>query len=206
MNGRFITFEGGEGAGKSTQVRVLAEYLRAAGRNIVLTREPGGSAGAELIRKLLVEGEPDRWSPMAETLMFMAARADHLARLIDPAIAAGQWVICDRFSDSTAVYQGAGRDLGIDLIRSLQRLAGARMPDLTFVLDIDPVAGLQRTRDRGIAEDRFERFDVAFHQRLRSAFLELAQSEPARCSVIDASRPAEIIAEEIRHIVAARLT
>lgn len=203
--GRLITFEGGEGAGKSTQVRTLAGRLAAAGRQVIATREPGGSPGAEAIRKLLVEGAPNRWMPLAETLLFLAARTDHVARLIEPALVAGTWVICDRFSDSTVVYQGAGRELGVERIRMLQQLAVTIAPDLTFILDIDPHEGLARTHNRGSGEDRFEQFDAGFHRRLREGFLNIARAEPGRCIVVDSSRPAEIVADEIWQAIQARL-
>ena len=195
--GRFITFEGGEGAGKSTQLRLLAARLLEAGRKVQVTREPGGSPGAEDIRKLLVEGEPERWTPLAETLLFLAARADHVARSIEPALAGEAWVLCDRFADSTVVYQGAGRGLGIERVRSLQRRVGAISPDITFILDIDPRDGLMRTHKRGASENRFEKFDAAFHARLREAFLQIAREEPDRCIIVNAARTQEVVAEEI---------
>src|SRR4051794_18911417 len=143
MRGKFISFEGGEGAGKSTQARMLRDQLVSRGREVLLTREPGGSPGAEEIRKLVVEGEPERWTPLAETLLFIAARADHVARLIEPALAAGTWVISDRFADSTFVYQGIARGLGIETVRHLQQTALRDFaPDLTIVLDLDPDDGL----------------------------------------------------------------
>lgn len=202
--GRFITFEGGEGAGKSTQVRMLTSRLKAAGRQVIATREPGGSPGAEDIRKLLVEGEPERWTPLAETLLFLAARADHVARLIEPALAGGAWVLCDRFADSTVVYQGAGRGVGVERVSSLQRQVGAISPDLTFILDIDPRDGLMRTHKRGASENRFEKFDAGFHARLREAFLQLARGESERCIVVDAGRAQDAVAEEIWPHVKAR--
>ncbi len=198
VRGRFITFEGGEGAGKSTQVRLLAEKLAGEGCNVLRTREPGGSPGAEIIRKILVEGDPERWTALSETLLFLAARADHVERVIEPALSGGQWVICDRFSDSTVVYQGAGRGLGIDRVRRLQQQAGTIMPDLTFMLDIEPRVGLMRTAQRGKGENRFEQFEDGFHRQLRESFLEIARAEVRRCVIVDASRPAEILADEIR--------
>src|SRR5260370_27621685 len=186
MRGKFISFEGGEGAGKSTQARMLRDQVLWRERGVLLTRERGGSPGAEEIRKLLVEGEPERWTPLAETLLFIAARADHVAKLIAPALAAGTWVISDRFADSTFVYQGIARGLGIETVRHLQRAAlGAFAPDLTIILDLEPQQGLTRAAGRGFAlfdeggptstaaaahqaiENRFERFDAAFHSRLR---------------------------------------
>jgi dTMP kinase len=204
--GRFISFEGGEGAGKSTQARLLRTALEAHGHSVLLTREPGGSPGAEEIRKLLVEGEPDRWTPLAETLLFVAARADHVARAIEPALASGKWVISDRFSDSTFVYQGIARGLGLEAVRSLQKAAlGDFAPDLTIILDVDPRAGLERAVARGAQENRFERFDAAFHQRLRDGFLSIAAQEPQRCAVIDASAPPEAVAANVWRTVAERL-
>ncbi|HYK80499.1 MAG TPA: dTMP kinase [Micropepsaceae bacterium] len=224
MRGKFISFEGGEGAGKSTQARMLRDSLESHGRTVLLTREPGGSRGAEEIRKLLVEGEPERWTPLAETLLFIAARADHVARLIGPALNAGTWVISDRFADSTFVYQGIARGLGIETVRHLQRAAlGGFAPDLTIILDMEPQEGLKRAAGRGLAlydkggpastaasvhqaiENRFERFDAAFHARLRDGFLRMAVAEPARCSVIDGSREADAIAADVWRIVAERL-
>ena len=204
--GKFISFEGGEGAGKSTQARMLRDQLQSHGRNVVLTREPGGSPGAEEIRKLLVEGEPERWTPLAETLLFLAARADHVARLIEPALADGTWVISDRFTDSTFVYQGIARGLGIETVRRLQHAAlGDFAPDLTILLDIDPRAGLARAGARGQKENRFERFDAGFHARLRAGFLQIAADEPTRCAVIDGSRGADVIASDVWRVVSERL-
>jgi len=204
--GRFISFEGGEGAGKSTQAKLLKAALEARGRSVLLTREPGGSPGAEEIRKLLVEGEPDRWTPLAETLLFLAARADHVARVIEPALASGSWVISDRFADSTFVYQGLARGLGIDAVRKLQTAAlGSFAPDLTIVLDVQPRAGLERATARGAKENRFERFDAAFHNRLRDGFLSLAAGEPQRCAVIDGSATPEDVAAHVWRTVVERL-
>ena len=204
--GKFITFEGGEGAGKSTQARTLRTALEALDRSTILTREPGGSPGAEEIRKLLVHGEPERWTPLAETLLFLAARADHVARVIEPALAAGAWVISDRFADSTFVYQGIARGLGIDAVRRLQQAAfGDFAPDLTFILDLNPGDGLARAGGRGDSENRFERFDAEFHARLRAGFLDIAAREARRCIVLDAARTRSEIADEIWRIVSERL-
>lgn len=200
--GRFITFEGGEGTGKSTQVAQLARYLTENGKQVEQTREPGGSTGAEDIRALLVSGDPDRWSPLSETLLFYAAREDHLNTVIRPALTQGRWVICDRFSDSTRAYQGAGGGVErtfIDLLDA--RVVGADVPDLTFVMDIDPRIGLERAGRRNAmsdAEDRFENKGGGFHDTLRQEFLLIAENNPDRCVVIDASLSVEDIAAEIQ--------
>ena len=204
--GRFITFEGGEGAGKSTQLRLLAERLTAAGREVVLTREPGGSPGAESIRALLVTGEADRWSPISETLLMYAARRDHIERVIAPALERGAWVVCDRFFDSTRAYQGAGGGAPAALIAALEAaVVGARTPDLTLILDLPVEVGLARAAGRGDGEARFEGKGAAFHQRLRQAFLDIARAEPGRCAVLDADRPVDALAETIWTVVADRL-
>jgi dTMP kinase len=205
--GKLISFEGGEGAGKSTQARLLKSALEARGTNVIMTREPGGSPGAEEIRKLLVEGEPDRWTPLSETLLFIAARADHISRLIEPALDQATWVISDRFSDSTFVYQGIARGLGTERVRRLHEAAlGVFAPDLTIVLDLDSAEGLKRAGSRGQGrEDRFERFDVAFHHKLRAGFLEIARAEPERCIVIDAARAEDAVAADVWRVVEQRL-
>ena len=205
--GQFITFEGGEGAGKSTQARLLKAALEAREKKVVLTREPGGSEGAEQIRKLLVEGEPERWTPLSETLLFLAARADHVARLIKPALKSGTWVISDRFSDSTFVYQGIARGLGTKTVKRLHKAAlGSFAPDLTLVLDLDPAEGLKRASARGGQhENRFERFDADFHARLRSAFREIVVENPERCVLIDGGRAAEEVAADVWRAVKERL-
>jgi dTMP kinase len=205
--GRLITFEGGEGTGKTTQAARLKSALEAKGKRVVLTREPGGSPGAEQIRKLLVEGEPERWTPLSETLLFLAARADHVARLIEPVLAEGSWVVSDRFSDSTYVYQGFARGLGVETIRRLHEAAlGSFAPDLTIVLDLDPEEGLKRTGGRSPgAENRFERFDAAFHRKLRAAFIDIASSEPDRCVLIDAGRTPDDVAADVWCAVEQRL-
>jgi len=206
MRGRFITLEGGEGAGKSTQARRLADALKARGHAVVLTREPGGSPGAEEIRRLLVEGHPERWTPLSETLLFLAARADHIARTIEPALAAGRWVVCDRFSDSTFVYQGIARGLGVEMVRALAEASfGDFTPDLTLILDLDAATGLLRTRGRGAGEARFEGFDVAFHTQLREGFRELAAREPKRCVLVDGSGPPDDAAAMIWRVVEEKL-
>ena len=204
--GRFITLEGGEGAGKSTQARRLAARLEAAGRRAVVTREPGGSEGAETIRALLVTGAADRWSPITETLLMYAARRDHIERTIAPALAAGDWVVSDRFADSTRAYQGAGGGAPGSLIQALERyvLDGTR-PDLTLILDLPVDAAHARIAGRTHAETRFEAKGEAFHQRLREGFLAIARVEPGRCVVIDAAQPVEAVEAAIWAAVAGRL-
>jgi dTMP kinase len=190
--GRFITFEGGEGAGKTTQIGLLAEALRHSGQDVLATREPGGSPGAEDIRTLLLTGAPERWDGETEALLMVAARRSHLVATIWPALAAGRIVLCDRFADSTEAYQGFGRGVPRDQLRQLHRLiAGAFEPSLTFVLDLPAKDGLARTRarrggGRSPAIDRFEEMALDFHERLRQGFLEIARRDQARCIVIDA--------------------
>jgi dTMP kinase len=204
--GRFITLEGGEGAGKSTQARRLAERLNTRGHRTVVTREPGGSAGAESIRALLVTGEADRWSPVTETLLMYAARRDHLERTIAPALAAGDWVVSDRFADSTRAYQGAGGGAPASLIQTLERhVLGETRPDLTLILDLPVGVGLERAVGRGGGETRFEAKGVAFHQRLREGFLAIARVEADRCVVIDASRSVDDVEAAIWTAIEARL-
>ncbi|MDP1643111.1 MAG: dTMP kinase [Phenylobacterium sp.] len=195
---RFITFEGGEGGGKSTQLRLLAQRLTELGHEVISTREPGGSPGAEAIRDLLVRGEADRWSAMTETLLMYAARRDHLERVISPALARGAWVLCDRFADSTRAYQGAagGTDLALIAALEVHVLAGVR-PDLTLILDLPPETGLTRAVSRAGVETRFESKGAAFHSRLRQAFLDIAAAEPERCRVIDASQALESVTADI---------
>ena len=185
---RFITLEGGEGAGKSTQARRLAAALRAGGIDVVETREPGGSPGAEEIRRLLTTGEPARWSPMAETLLHFAARSDHLRRTIRPALKAGRWVCCDRFADSTMAYQGYGHGIDRDFIARLAGVVlGDLQPDLTLIFDLPVELGLARAAARAGQEDRYEKMDRRFHDALRRGFLDIAAKNPGRCVVIDAS-------------------
>ncbi|MBU6374132.1 MAG: dTMP kinase [Alphaproteobacteria bacterium] len=204
--GLFVTLEGGEGAGKSTLARRLAADLEARGHAVKLTREPGGSAGADAIRALLVRGDADRWSPLAETLLFAAARTDHLERTIRPALAAGRVVICDRYLDSTFAYQVAGHGLAQATFDAVAAATAPERPDLTLVLDLPPEAGLSRSRGGAVGEDRFERLDAAFHARVRTAFLDIAAREPARCRVLDATHPAEAIAAAALAHVTERLS
>ena len=205
--GFFLTVEGIDGAGKSTQARMLAERLRVLGREVVETREPGGAPGAEEIRRLLVEGDPERWSPETETLLFTAARRDHLERVIRPALARGAVLVCDRYVDSTRAYQGAGAPERRQLVDRLHRLAIGLDPDLTLIFDMDPAAALERARRRvsDLAEDRFERKGAKFQARLREEFLAIAAAEPARCALIDAARPPEAVAGQVWAAVAPRL-
>jgi dTMP kinase len=205
--GRFITLEGGEGAGKSSQAALLADALRQAGVTVIRTREPGGSQGAEEIRRLLVEGSPQRWDAEAEALLMVAARRAHLVETIWPALNQGQWVVSDRFADSTLAYQGYGRGLPRDALRALhQFIAGDFKPDLTFVLDLPVEIGLSRAAKRpGQQETRFERMDREFHERLRQGFLDIARQEPKRCVVIDATAETAVVQQAIRTALHARL-
>ncbi len=197
---RFITLEGGEGAGKSTQIARMATALRDAGQDVVTTREPGGSPGAEDIRKLLTSGETDRWLPMSEILLFYAARHDHVERTIKPALEAGKWVLSDRFFDSTLAMQGYGYGFDGQAIATLRRLVlGDFAPGLTLVLDIEPAIGL----NRAIEAQRFERMEMRFHERLRAGFLAIAEAEPDRCVVVDAARRPEQVTADILRLVGA---
>lgn len=203
--GRFITLEGGEGAGKSTQAKKLAAALKKRGIQCVMTREPGGSPGAEEIRELIVHGQKARWDPLTETLLIFAARADHVARTIKPALARTKWVICDRFTDSTFAYQGAGRGLAREIIRRLDALVLHDLhPDLTIILDLPVKAGLARTSKRAHGATRFESFDIQFHERLRRAFLDIARREKERCVIVDADMDADDVAAAIWKVVAKR--
>jgi dTMP kinase len=196
--GVFITFEGGEGGGKSTQIRRLADRLRARGRAVIATREPGGSPGAEALRTLLVTGAADRWSPLSETLILYAARSDHLERVIRPALAEGAAVLSDRFADSTRAYQGAGGGIDPAFIAELERrVLGPTRPDLTLILDLPAEDGLARAGRRGDEETRFEDKGLAFHRRLREEFLAIARHEPERCRLIDASQDVEAVAAAV---------
>ena len=209
MPGKFITFEGGEGAGKSTQVERLAERLRALGLGVVVSREPGGSAGAEAIRHVLLSGAAKPLGPHAEAILFAAARADHLRQTIRPALERGQWVISDRFADSTRIYQGVLGNVDARMIARLEKLTvGELGPDLTIILDIPPEEGLARvTRRRGDAPvDRFEAEAFDFHKKLREAYLELAEREPNRCVVINAGADAATVSEFVWSAVNTRLS
>lgn len=206
MRGRFITFEGGEGAGKTTQARLLAERLRAQGIDVVQTREPGGSPGAEEIRAIAVSGDAERWSARTETLLMYASRSDHLERKILPALDEGKWVVCDRFADSSRAYQGAGGGAPDSLIEALdEHVVGDNQPHLTVVFDIPVEVGLERALGRGLFETRFESKGLEFHQKLREGFLEVAVRHPERCVVLDATGEVEEVAERLWAVVEERL-
>lgn len=198
MRGRFISFEGGEGSGKSTQARLLAEHLRSSGQDVILTREPGGTEGGEAIRALLVSGDVDRWLPWSEACLVNAARVEHVERVIRPALERGDWVICDRFVDSTRAYQGAGKGIpDADLCDLHARATGNLWPDLTLVLLLKARVGLLRADARGGCEGRFEGHDGAFHERVEGFFGALAGLEPDRCRNFDADQPVEALAAAI---------
>ena len=204
MAGFFVTFEGGEGAGKSTQARLLAAIVAKTGREVVSTREPGGCPGAEQIRQLLVTGDADRWSARAEALLNYAARDAHLDGLIRPALARDAIVICDRFMDSTRAYQGYAGGVDLEFIDALEcQVVAATRPDLTFVFDLDARAGLERARARG-GDDRYERKGLAFHEKLRKGFAAIAAGASARCVLVDAARPVDDVAAEIAGVVMQR--
>ncbi|MGH6976662.1 MAG: dTMP kinase [Stellaceae bacterium] len=198
-----MTLEGGEGAGKSTQARLLVDALKRASIDALETREPGGSPGAEAIRKLLLTGGPDAWDAWTEALLMVAARRDHLVHTIQPALAAGRWVVCDRYADSTLAYQGYGRGLARDALRQLHRLIceDLRHPDLTLILDLPIEIGLSRARDR----NRFEQMGEDFHRRLRDGFLAIAREAPDRCVVVDASGDVESVRRTLAASVRERL-
>nr|WP_174820431.1 MULTISPECIES: dTMP kinase [Ruegeria] len=197
----FLTFEGIDGSGKSSQARMLAERLRDLGHEVVLTREPGGSVGAEEIRRLVLEGDPDRWSAETELLLFTAARRDHLERTIEPALAAGKVVICDRFADSTRMYQGLSRGDLRGVVDQLHSLVIGREPDLTLLIDMDPQTGLARAKGRQGTEERFEDFGIDLQQKMRAGFLALADEFPDRFRVIDGNRDMDSVAQDVTDIV-----
>ncbi|WPZ13609.1 dTMP kinase [Nitratireductor rhodophyticola] len=202
--GFFITFEGGEGAGKSTQITQLAASLRDQGHDVIITREPGGSSGAEAVRHVLLSGAAEPFGPAMEAILFAAARSDHVEQVIRPAIERGAVVLCDRFLDSSRVYQGVTGNLDDDFMRELERVTvNGMVPDLTVILDIDPEEGLRRAgARRGTdAPDRFEKEALATHRRRRKAFLEIARAEPGRCVVVDASMPADRVTAAIQRAV-----
>ncbi|MCW8915552.1 MAG: dTMP kinase [Magnetovibrio sp.] len=205
QKGRFITLEGGEGAGKSTQIRLLQSALEGAGHKVLCTREPGGSPGGEDIRNLLVKGNTD-WEPLTEALLNYAARHEHLQKVILPALNDGTWVICDRFADSTMAYQGYGHGMNREVIRRLHRLVVDDIaPDLTLILDMPVETGLSRAVARGDGEDRYERMGQDFHERLRQGFLEIAKKDPGRCAIIDATGDIGAVAMAIHDVVSTKL-
>lgn len=202
----FVTFEGGEGTGKSTQALILADTLKKRGIDAILTREPGGSPGAEIIRNLLVTGSVDRWSTMSEVLLMYAARADHWLNTIKPALDAGSWVLCDRFADSTVAYQGYGRGVNKGFLQLLyMHIVGNIEPDFTFVFDLDVNVGLKRANTRmagdAVVEGRFEAMDIAFHERIRTGFLEIAKKNSKRCNVLDSSAHPREVHKEILKVL-----
>jgi dTMP kinase len=208
MRGKFITFEGGEGTGKSTQAKMLTLHLESLGLSVLLTREPGGSPGAEIIRHVLLSGAAKPFGPAAEAMLFAAARDDHVQCTIEPALAAGKWVICDRFVDSTRVYQGALGHVDKRLIKGLERISiGDLAPDLTFILDVPVAVGMERIAQRRGASgpDRFEAEDKEFHEKLREAYRAIAAEEPQRCVLIDTTVPRMKVAQRVWEAVQAKL-
>lgn len=204
MRKKFITFEGGEGSGKTTQIQMLEKHLTASGIKCLVTREPGGSPGAEAIRQLLLTGTGDKWNAVSETLLFQAARVEHVERIIKPALARGETVLCDRFLDSTIVYQGMAKALGVEFVRQLHQMTlGDFLPDVTVVLDIDPEIGLRRAKLRQGTETRFENMAMDFHRKIRAGFLELARLDTQRYLVVDASREVDVIYQDIANRLSA---
>lgn len=208
MKGKFITFEGGEGSGKSTQIRKLDMWLSDKGYNVVMTREPGGTPDAELIRALLVQGDAKRWDAKTEALLMFASRRDHLIKTIWPALEEGSWVLSDRFVDSSRAYQGVGHGLGQEFINDLyEKVAGDFNPDLTIILDVDPEVGLSRAKNRlaSVKEDRYESMGLAFHQKLRQAYFDIAKEHPERYVIISAEQDLEDVHKQIVSAVEERL-
>jgi len=205
MAGIFVTFEGGEGSGKSTQLKLLADALTAQGQRVVQTREPGGTPEAEALRALLVNGDTGRWTAEAEALLNYAARSSHLQKIIRPALASGQTVLCDRFMDSTRAYQGYAGGCDMRLLDALETsIVAETRPNLTLIFDLDPADGLARAKTRNDGyEDRYERKGIAFHQALRRGFLKIAEGDPARCRVIDATASVEAVAERVQKALGA---
>ena len=208
MTGFFITFEGGEGSGKSTHIKRLGDRLKSSGRGIVMTREPGGTAEAEAVRALLVSGDVARWTAKAEALLNYAAREQHLQQVIRPALAEGATVLCDRFMDSTRAYQGYAGGCDLNFIAALeQAIVGATRPNLTLIFDLDPGIGLQRARSRGdaVSEDRYERKGLDFHRKLRDGFLDILRGDPKRCRLVDAALSVDAVEQSVWDIVSRAL-
>lgn len=208
-NAPFITLEGGEGTGKSTQIKLLSAWLTECGVDHVCTREPGGAPGAEEIRTMVLTGDVDRWTPMTEVLLYTASRSDHVERVIVPSIENGKWVLCDRFADSSVAYQGAGRGVGVQRVKDLQRLVlGELKPDLTLILDIPIEVGLERAMsregDKAVKEDRIERMGKSLHEQSREVFMEIAAEEPDRCVVVDANKSIDELQQDLRAIIEER--
>ena len=202
MAGRFITFEGIEGVGKSTQVRLAADYLRARSIDVVVTREPGGTPLAEAIRRLVLEPQGEAVDAVSELLLMFASRAVHLGNLVEPALARGAWVLCDRFTDATEAYQGGGRGVPLEHIRALERIAQrGRRPDLTLLLDLPVGQAMERSRQRGGQNDRFESEQSAFFERVRAGYLAILEREPTRVRRIDASGPVDQVAQAVRELL-----
>ena len=198
LRGKFITFEGGEGSGKSTQIRYLFEAIKKAGQFVITTREPGGAPSAEQIRALLVTGDIDRWQPMTEALLNYAARVEHVAQTVEPALNAGTWVLSDRFADSTIAYQGYGHGINLQKLADLHQIVlGDFKPDLTIILDLSVKDGLRRAINRDDSEDRYERMGLDFHNRLRDGFLEIANAETDRCVIIDATKSINVVRQSV---------
>ena len=206
LNKRFITFEGGEGSGKSTQIKILRNNL-SKNQKVVITREPGGTKEAELIRKLLVKGKSSKWSGVTEVLLNFTARKDHVDKIIVPNLKNGKWVLCDRFTDSTIVYQGYGRDINESLINNLNKfLINNLNPKLTFLLDIDPKVGLRRSKKRINNELRYENMPLSYHKKIRKAYLDIASKNKNRIKIIDASLDKDVISEIIWSFIQKELT
>ena len=202
MKNYFITFEGGEGSGKSTQIDFLSDFLKKKGAKVLSTREPGGTPSAEIIRDLVTKGDPDKWTPLTESLLMWASRTEHVEKLIRPSLEDGKWVLCDRFYHSTYAYQGIGHNLGIEKMQAIKNIVlGDFKPDLTFVLDIDPLVGIERTKKRNSDEDRFEKMNIDFHNKLRHAFIEISKEDPHRFVLIDGELDTNSIFEIISNEV-----
>ena len=202
MKNYFITFEGGEGSGKSTQIDFLSDFLKKKGAKGLSARELGGTQSAEIIRDLVTKGDPNKWTPLTESLLMWASRTEHVEKLIRPSLEDGKWVLCDRFYHSTYAYQGIGHNLGIEKMQAIKNIVlGDFKPDLTFVLDIDPLVGIERTKKRNSDEDRFEKMNIDFHNKLRHAFIEISKEDPHRFVLIDGELDTNSIFEIISNEV-----